>query len=168
MNKAVWGALSVVAMMALCGVGMATVRAQRATACKYRIMAQPSTADGRGAFPVGHDHHVGQFNFAVTLGHNGPEGSFEYNEKNVPGQNIQHILLHPVDHLTIQGHVAQFEGATLWHDGHARVRVIATDNGEHNDSLSLRVVGTDKTNAGKVLYEVGGILTTGAIHVYAH
>jgi hypothetical protein len=166
MNKAVWGIFALAVLPALCGTGTSAVHAQRAAIGAYNAAPRNPSADGRGTITVGKDHHIGQFSFAVTLGHNGPEGSFEFNEKNVPGQNVQHILLRPIDRLSIQGHTAQFEGATVWHDSHARVRVIAVDNGDHQDSLSVRVVATDGANAGKAVYEVGGILTSGEIHVF--
>ncbi len=166
MKKAGWLVLSAAVGLALFGTGTAAVRAQQVIVSPLGAPHQNPSADGRGEFPIGHDHHIGQFNFAVTLGHNGPEGSFEFNERNLHGQNVQHILVRPIDHLSIEGHTARIEGPTLWHDRHARVRVIATDDGEHHDSISIRVVATDGHDAGTVLYEVGGYLTSGAIHVH--
>ena len=169
MKKAVWGVLSATVALALAGVGTtATVRAQHSPSGEVAAQFQPSRADGHGEFPIGTDHHVGQFSFAVTAGRTGPEGSFEFNELNKPRHVVEHIVLRPVDHVAIVGHTAHIEGATLWHNRHARVRVIATDDGEHHDSLSIRVTAAEGTDAGKVLYAVEGVLTSGAIHVYAH
>ena len=166
MKKAIWGIVSAAAVLALFG-GTATVHAQHSPATPPVTQHRPAYAEGHGEFPVGTDHHVGQFSFAVTAGHNGPEGSFEFNELNGQRHVVEHLLVRPIDHLSIAGHTAQIEGATLWHNRHARVRVIATDDGEHHDSLSLRVVAVDGTDAGKVLYTAAGYLTSGAIHVYA-
>lgn len=167
MKKAGWLVSSAVIGLALFGAGATIARAQHAIVCLYGVPYQNPSADGKGEFPIGNDHHVGQFNFAVTLGHNGPEGSFEFNEKNGRGQNVQHILVRPIDTLRIEGHTARIEGPTVWHDRHARVRVIATDDGEHHDFISIRVVAADGHDAGTVLYEVSGVLTSGAIHVNA-
>ena len=166
MKKTGWLVLSTAVGLALFGTGTTAVHAQHTGLNAYGAPYQNPSADGRGEFPVGNDHHIGVFAFKVTLGHNGPEGSFEYNERNLHGQNVQHILVRPIDHLSIVGHTAQMEGPTLWHDRHARVRVIATDDGEHHDSLSIRVVAADGHDAGTVLYEAGGYLTSGAIHVH--
>ena len=164
MNKATWGVLSAAVVLTLSGIETATVGAQHSPPTPPKPSA---SAYGRGEFPIGTDHHIGQFSFAVTAGHNGPEGSFEFNELNKPRHVVEHLYLHPIDHLSIAGHTAQMEGATLWHNRHARVRVIATHLGEHHDSLSLRIVAADGTDAGKALYEAGGVLTSGAISVYA-
>ncbi len=166
MKRAGWLAASAIVSLALCGAGATMARAQHTVVCLFGVPYQNPSADGRGEFPIGNDHHVGQFNFTVTLGHNGPEGSFEFNELNLHRQAVQHILVRPIDNLSISGHTAHIEGPTLWHDRHARVRVIATDDGEHHDSISIRVVATDGHDAGTVLYEVGGVLTSGAIHVH--
>ena len=168
MQKAGWFVLAA-AGLALFGTGTATAGAQHFNKSLYSALYQTSvaTADGHGTFPIGHDHHYGEFSFTVTQGHNGPEGTFEFNEKNLQAQNVQHFLVHPIDQLSIAGHTAHFEGALLWHGRHARVRVIATDDGEHHDSISVRVVATDGPDAGTVLYEVSGVLTSGGIHVHA-
>ena len=165
MKKVGWGIFSMTVVLAVLGTGMATARAQHTTTSPFGAPYHTPTADGRGEFPIGGDHHVGQFGFSVLLGRSGPEGSFEFNELNGQRRVVEHLLLRPIDRLTIAGHTAQMEGAVIWHNRRARVRVIVTDDGEHHDSISIRVAAVEGADAGKALYEAGGFLTSGAIHV---
>lgn len=156
--------MAVVALM-LFWTGATATRAQHHPDGKVAHHYYPSTT-GHGTFPIGHEHHVGQFEFSVSRSHSGVQGYFQFAELDANHHTVAHIFLHPVQHLSIEGHTARFDGTILWDGRHARVEVTAVDNGEHGDAISIRVTAHNAHGDVETLYEVGGIVGSGGIQVH--